>query len=119
MVSRDQDFTVVRGDDIQQPFTVTLDQGRALDGTESWRFQMRALKSDASTLVSLTNPVQITINGSTYQPTVVFTSTTLSIANFPASDKDRKYWYDLEMLKDSKTETVAEGRVTVITDVSR
>ena len=119
MVSRDQDFTVVRGDDIQQPFTVTLDQSRVLDGTESWIFQIRRHKTDASKLVELTSPTEVTIDGSTFQPTVVFLASTLTIALFPASDVDVKYWYDLQMTKSAKVETVAEGRLTIITDVSR
>jgi len=119
MVSRDQDFTVVRGDDVLQPFTVTLDQSRVLDGTETWRFQIRTLKSDGTALVSLVSPTQILITAVTYQPVVVFLPSTLTLALFPPNRRDRGFSYDLEMTKDSKVETVSEGIVTVITDVSR
>lgn len=119
MVTRNSDFTVVRGDDVQQPFSVSLDQSRTLDGTESWKLQIRRRKTATSSLVALTSPAQITIDGSTNQPTAVFQDTTLTVALFPPSDADVKYWYDLEMVKDSLVETVSEGRITVISDVSR
>jgi len=124
MVSLNQDFTVVRGDDVRQPFAVTLDEGRTLDGTESWRFVVRRYKTDSDALVSLTNPeasgIAIeTVNTIVNCPVVVFTPSTLPISSFPATKRPRVYQYGLEMTKDGKVETIALGEMTVNTDVAR
>lgn len=117
-----QDFSIVRGDDFLQPFTITLDQDRVLDGTETWTFSVRKDKDDASPKITLTKGGgQITIDAATKQPTVVFDSATptLTEGNFPSNNEDVPYWYDLQMVKDAKVETVAIGRMIVVSDITR
>lgn len=120
-MSLGRDFTVVRGDDYQQPFTVVLDQDRALDGTESWTFTVRKTKA-GSELLSLTKSAgQILIDPLSFQPTVQFLSSpaTLLEANFPIDEDDVPYWYDLQMVKDSQLQTVALARMIVVSDLTR
>ena len=119
MVSTDQDFTVVRGDDVQQPFTVTLDQSRTLDGSETWNFTIRKEKAGTS-LATLTSTIstQISVGASTFQPTVIFGPSTLPVASFQPKEVDAEYWYDLQMTKDGLIETVAIGKITVISDIT-
>ena len=119
MVTTGADFTIVRGDDVQQPFTITLDQSRSLDGTETWTLTIRKEKAGTA-LVTLQSPAAsgISVGVSTFQPTAVFSPTTLTVALFPATEVDREYWYDLEMTKDGNVETVAIGKITVISDIT-
>ena len=118
-MATEADFEIIRGDDVQQPFTVTLDQSRVLDGTETWRLFMRSLRTDSVTVLELVSPNQITIDATTYQPTAVFTPTDTPTSAFPVSKKNRKYDYDLEMTKDTLVETTNYGKVTVRGDTSR
>ena len=114
----DKEFTVVRGDNFKQPFTVSLDQSRTLDGTESWRFSVRKTKS-GPVLLSLASPITngIEILG-TFQPQVVFLPSTLGTTEFPPGE-DESYVYDLEMTKGGQVETYAIDVLTVVGDVSR
>lgn len=119
MVSTDQDFTIVRGDDIAQPFTITLQTG-SLDGSESWRFSVRRNKTDTVPLIDLTDTTGgITKDVTTFQPTVVLTPSDTPVASFPISNDDVPYYYGLEMTKDGAITTVAVGKMRVISDVVR
>ena len=116
----DQDFAVLTGEDVIQPFTVTLDAKRNLDGSETWRCQIRDKPSDAAFLVELTSAGgEIEVDGTTFYPRLVFTPALLSTSNFVPTDKPRDLPYDLEMTKDTKVETVAKGKVEVTTDITR
>lgn len=107
-------FSITRGDDYQQPFTVTLDQSRTLNGSESWTFTVRETKSGPA-LLTLTSPTGITVDGS-FQPTVVFTPSDFSgFSTF----EDTVYLFDLEMTKDGKYETLVVDELTIIGDISR
>jgi hypothetical protein len=113
----DQDVTHVRGDDLQIPVTVTLDESRTLDGTETWKW---GLKRDVDTpsLISKTSPSSgITVDGSTYQPTIVLSGSDFPASTFEASVTDQKFIHELQMVKSSKTETVLRGSFTVRSDV--
>ena len=121
MVTHNQNFEVVRGDDLRQPFTVSLDASRVLDGTETWRLTIRR-HYNTSQLAQLVSPAinGIEITAGTFQPVAIFTPARLPVAVFNAyGNKSTKYYYDLEMTKDGLVETVADGQVTVWPDVSQ
>ena len=116
-------FTITRGDDFEQPFTITLDQSRSLTGTETWAFSVRDGKTGASVLIAKTSPVTsgIRIEASghatrAFSPTVIFTPA--CFANIPKGG-DKDYVYDLEMTKDGKFETYANDTLTIVGDVTR
>lgn len=109
-------FTIIRGDDFQQPFTVTLDQSRTLDGSETWKFTVRLNKTSAVLLTLTSSGGGITTDAVTFQPTVVFTPADFS--GF-TTYSDQTYVYDLEMTKDGKFETYAIDDLTITGDVSR
>ncbi len=116
-------FTVNRGDDFEQPFTITLDQSRSLDGTESWAFSVRDGKTGTTVLMALTSPVTsgIRIEASghgtrPFQPTLIFTPAAF---NLITAGDDATYDYDLEMTKDGKFETYAIDTLTIVGDVTR
>ena len=114
----DKQFEIVRGDDYKQPFTVTLDQSRTLNGSESWKFSVRRTKNDSDpVLIALSSPAAngIEIDGS-FQPTVVFTPADFALIK-KGSDLD--YVYDLEMTKAGKFETYSVDILTIIGDVTR
>jgi len=115
----DQVIELTRGDDVRQPFIITLDQARTLDGTETWKFQMRALKSDSQARMSLTSPTQINIDSEAFYPSVIFTPADMPVSEFPDLHRTKTYLWDLEMTKGGKVETVASGTSPVTTDVSR
>ncbi len=121
MVSNNEEgkgFTVVRGDDFEQPFDPKLDQGRTLDGTETWRSTVRKTKA-GSVLATFNSPVGIEVDPTTFKPSIVFDALSLPEANFPISDQDEQYWIDLEMSKGGEFETAYINKVTVVSDVSR
>jgi len=114
----DQDITYIRGDDISIPCTVTLDESRTLAGTETWKWE---LKRDVTSpaLISKTSPSSgITVDGSTYQPTVVIDNGDFTTLAFPSSVTDQIYAHELQMtLASGKVETVLRGRFTVRSDL--
>ena len=114
----DQDVTYVRGDDLSIPCTVSLDESRALAGTETWRWE---LKRDvtAPTLISKTSQSGgITVDVSTYQPTIVIENGDFSLLQFPSNATDQLYTHELQMtLASGKVETVLRGSFTVRSDV--
>lgn len=109
-------FTVVRGDDYKQPFTITLDQARQLDGAETWKLTIRDGKGSSTALLVLTSPTGIEVDGTTFEPTAVFRPNDFS--TFTVGE-DADYDYDLEMTKTGKIETLAIDTITVRGDVSR
>ena len=117
-----QDVTHIRGDDLQIPATVTLDESRTLDGTETWKWELKrgvdtpSLISKTSTISGIANG-QITIDGSTSQPTIVLTGSDFPTSTFDSSVTDQRFIHELQMVKDSKTETVLRGVFTVRSDV--
>lgn len=111
-----QDFTHVRGDDLQVPVTVELDGGRTLDGTESWKWELKR-SVGSPVLVAKTSPSGVTIDGSTNQPTIVLTPSDFPVLEFPASTTDQVFAHELQMTKSSKVETVLRGTLTLISDL--
>lgn len=111
-----KNFSVVRGDHFKQPFTVSLESPRVLDGSESWSFSIRKTK-DTVLLLTLISPVQIEVDGS-FQPSVVFLPETVApLQTEPGADED--FIYDLQMKKGGKVETYAIDNFTLIGDVTR
>lgn len=114
-------FTIVRGDDYKQPFTITLDQSRSLDGTESWTTTLRESKTSSALLVlsSPSSGIEVEASGHAtrpFQPTLVFTPA--DYANL-TPDRDQDYHYDLQMTKDGKFETPVVDIMTVRGDLTR
>lgn len=117
---KNRNFEIQRGTDVKQPFTVTLDQGRTLDGNETWEWQCKKNKTDTSALITKTSGAgTITVDGSTFQPTAVFVPADTPRNNFPASEEPTQYWHGLEMIKDTKLEAQLEGKMGVNTDVAQ
>lgn len=111
-----QDVTHVRGDDLKIPVTVSLDQSRTLDGTETWKWVLRE-RVTTPVLLTKTSPAGITIDGTTFQPTIVLAAADFLVSAFPDSVADQKYVHELEMTKGGNIETVTRGTLTIITDV--
>jgi hypothetical protein len=112
----DQDVTHIRGDDLQMPVTVTLDESRSLDGTEAWKWQLKR-GVDSPSLISKTSPSGgITVDGSTDQPTIVITGSDFAASVFPPSTIDQLYLHELQMTKSAKVETVLRGSFVVRSD---
>lgn len=112
----DQDVVHVRGDDLQIPVTVTLDQGRVLDGSETWEWRLRKNAEDV-VLLTKTSPAGITKAGPTFQPVIILAAVDFVAAQFPDSIDPSHHIHELEMTKDGKVETVFQGQFTVLTDV--
>ena len=112
-----QDVTHIRGDDLQMPVTVTLDESRTVGGSETWKWELKR-GVDTPSLISKTSPSSgITIDGSTSQPTIVLTGSDFPTSTFDSSVTDQRFIHELQMVKDSKTETVLRGVFTVRSDV--
>lgn len=109
---------VMRGDRTLIPVTKRFDDGRSLDGSETWTFAVRRYKTDATALLTLQSPVDIEIDSLSYQPTIIIGAGTLDTTNFPPSEEPISYWFDLVMTKDGSPET-KQGRFIVVTDVER
>lgn len=112
----DQHVVHVRGDDLQIPCTITLDQSRTLDGSEEWEWVVKKTVA-GSALVTKTSPSGILINGTTKQPTIVLAAGDFLVAKFPDTVPPQQHIHELEMTKDSKVETVLRGQFTVLADV--
>ena len=117
-MTNDQSVTHIRGDDLKIPVTVTLDQSRTLDGAESWTWTLRRTVQTVA-LATKTSPSGVTIDGSTSQPTIVLVPADFPISTFPESITDQTYIHELQMVKDTKTETVMRGIFTLTSDVVR
>ena len=116
-MTNDQNITYIRGDSLEIPVTVSLDESRTLDGTESWKWQIKR-DVESRVLVSKTSPSSgITVDGSTNQPTVVIDPADFPILEFPSSVTDQVYIHELQMTKSGKVETILRGRFTVQSDV--
>ena len=115
----DQDLTHIRGDDLEIPVTVTLDQSRTLDGTETWKWVMKT-NVESHALISKTSPSSgITVDGTSKQPTVVIDAADFPVASFPDSTTDQPFLHELQMTKSTKVETVMRGTFTLRTDLVR
>jgi hypothetical protein len=112
-----QDLSHIRGDDLQIPVTVTLDQSRVLDGTETWKWELkREIGSPVS--ISKSSPSSgITVDESSFQPTIVLTGADFPTSNFPSSIVNQVYIHELQMTKSSKIETILRGKFTLKSDV--
>ena len=112
-----QDLSHIRGDDLQIPVTVTLDQSRVLDGTETWKWELKR-EVGAPVGISKSSPSSgITVDGSSFQPTIVLTGTDFPTSNFPSSIVNQVYIHELQMTKSSKIETILRGKFTLKSDV--
>lgn len=113
----EQDVTHIRGDDLQMPVTVTLDESRTLDGTETWKWELKR-GVDTPSLISKTSPSSgITVDDATYQPTVVLAGSDFPTSTFDSKVTNQLFIHELQMVKSSKTETVLRGSFTVRSDV--
>ena len=112
-----QDLSHIRGDDLQIPVTVTLDQSRVLDGTETWKWELKR-EVGAPVSISKSSPsTGITVDGSSFQPTIVLTGADFPTSNFPSSIVNQVYIHELQMTKSSKIETILRGKFTLKSDV--
>lgn len=117
---KNQDFKLYRGDDVLQPIVVTLDEGRNLDGSETWRAQIRDGRASAEAMAEFDSAEgTIDVDPVTHYPSLVVSPTTLPVSVFEPRDAPRKLPWDCEMTKDGKVETTSEGSVTIETDVTR
>ena len=112
-----QDLSHIRGDDLQIPVTVTLDQSRVLDGTETWKWELKREVGAPSLSKGTTPDTGITVDGSSFQPTIVLTGTDFPTSNFPSSIVNQVYIHELQMTKSSKIETILRGKFTLKSDV--
>lgn len=112
-----QDITHVRGDDLAISVTVTLDNSRSLDGTEAWRWVLRA-NPEQHALVSKTSVSGIALDGSTHQPTITIGSADFPLSEFPSSIADRIYMHELQMTKSGSVETILRGSFTLVSDIA-
>jgi hypothetical protein len=112
----DQDVTHIRGDDLQIPVTVSLDESRTLAGDEDWKWELKR-DVDAPSLISKTSAVQITIDGTTKQPTILLDADDFPVLTFPPAATDQVFIHELQMTKDSKVETIMRGTFTLRSDV--
>ena len=116
-MTEDQGVTHVRGDDLQIPVTVTLDESRTLDGTETWKWELKR-EIGAPVSISKTSPsTGITVDGSSYQPTIVLTGADFPTSSFPTSISNQVYIHELQMTKSSKVETILRGQFILKSDV--
>ena len=115
----DYSFSVVRGDNVKQPFKLTLDNSRSLAGDESWALTARVDPTTA-VLISLTTAnggITVgTVGGSANQPTAVFKDATFTAITRQAGDLELKY--DLQMTKDGNIETMVIDELTVQMDMT-
>jgi hypothetical protein len=113
-----QDLTHIRGDDLQIPVTVTLDEARTLDGDETWNWVLkREIGSPVSLSKGTTPGTGITVDGSSFQPTIVLTDTDFPTSSFPSSIVNQVYIHELQMTKSAKIETILRGKFTLKSDV--
>lgn len=113
----DQNITHIRGDDLSISVTVTLDESRALDGNETWKWALKT-NAESHALVTKTSPTGITIDGSSHQPTIVLAPADFPESNFPNSLNDKIYVHELEMTRGGKVETVSRGTFTLVSDIA-
>jgi len=115
-MTNEQDVTHIRGDDLQMPVTVTLDESRTLDGTETWKWVLRR-GVDTPSLVSKSSPSSgITVDEATNQPTIVLAASDFPTSVFQAAVTDQIYLHEMQMVKSGKTETILRGSFTVRSD---
>lgn len=116
-MTEDQNITHVRGDDLSISVSVTLDNERTLDGSESWKWVLKT-NAGAHALVTKTDSSGITVDGSTHQPTVVLTPSDFATSSFPNSVNSKTFVHELEMTKSTKVETVTRGTFTLVSDIA-
>jgi len=112
-----QDITYVRGDDVIINVTVSLDESRTLDGSETWKWNLKRGVDSHSSLAKTSAGGTITVDGTTKQPTIVIAASDFPTNTFPASVVDQLYTHELQMTKSSKVETVTRGRFTLQSDI--
>ena len=115
----DYAFSVVRGDNVSQPFKITLDNSRTLDGDETWALTART-NPTTPVLIELTTAnggITVgTVDGSANQPTAVFNDARFS--SITRGDDDLPLKYDLQMTKDGNIETMLIDVLTVQMDLT-
>ena len=111
----DQNITHIRGDDLLIPITVTLDQSRTLDGTETWRWVLKT-NAEGHALVTKTSGSGISTDSN--QPIVTLTPSDFPVGSFPQSTVDKRYVHELQMTKSGKVETITRGTFTLVSDIA-
>ena len=112
----DQDVLHVRGNDLRIPVLVSLDEGRDLDGSELWKWALKKNQTTAE-LLGKTHLAGITVDGTTFQPTIVLTAGDFLPAKYPDALEPLQHIHELQMTKDTKVEAVLRGQFTVLTPV--
>lgn len=111
-----QSITHVRGDNLDVPVTVTLDQSRTLAGDETWKWVLRKdVRADALVTKISTDATEIEVDASTKQPTIKLEPS--DFTSFRSSTTDQVFVHELQMTKDAKVETVMRGSFTLQTDI--
>jgi len=117
-MKEDQNITHVRGDDLDVPITVTLDQSRTLDGAETWKWQLRR-DVTGHALIEKTSPTGIEIDSGTKQPTLKLAAGDFPTSTFPPSNVDQRFVHELQMTSNLKVETISRGTFTLKSDIVR
>ena len=117
MTTENQDIEYTRGDALDVEVTVTLDQGRTLDGGEDWLWVFRASEI-GPVLVTKSSPTGVEIDGGTSQPTVHLLPEDFPVGTFPASRTPLVGVHELQMTKGTKPETTTRGAFKLISDVA-
>lgn len=108
------EITVTRGDDATVRFTITDQNGNAKDvsAAQAMDFHVKQYLEDASTVFvrSIGTGVDMT------QASVGIVDVSIALTN--TQNLSGKYFYDLQMLLATKTETVAQGVFVVAKDVA-
>lgn len=112
-----QDLTHVRGDDLQIPVTVTLDQSRVLDGNETWKWVLKREVGSPVSVSKASPSTGITVDSDSFQPTIVLSGTDFPTSDFPSSVVNQVYIHELQMTKSAKIETILRGKFTLKSDI--
>jgi hypothetical protein len=109
-------WSVVRGDHYLQPFTVSLDQSRTLDGQERWFARFRTSPGATPSIEWSSAGGSIKVDPVTHYPSLVFTPDTVAAI---VAGEDQAFVWDVRMSKDGKFESMGYAGSTIIGDLTR